>query len=224
MRARILAYERTSLLWNVGDILKPLNKQKGPITTDPNAMEVDAGKGGQKGKGKQKGEGRGDWFNAWSWSGRWTKGGKSKRKPTKGKGKQKRKSKGKGKPPKGKGKAKGKLSPDRCRICGEWGHWGKECPQRDVREVRETRQVDRAVLTQGCHQAVQHPIALSEVQQLLHNVQSVVFACITWPHLPCSFQNGMLCQRFLPMIGRRIPPDPDREGLRCSFLSRVLHQ
>ena len=93
---------------------------------------------GQKGKGKQKGKGRGDWFNAWNWAGRWTKGGKSKGTTTKGKGKQKGKSKGKGKQQsKGKGKAKGKLSPDRCRICGEWGHWGNECPQREVREVRE---------------------------------------------------------------------------------------
>ena len=211
VRERILACERTCRLWNVEDILKPLNKPRGPAAIDPNAMEVDAvmfkGKGGQKGKGKQKGKGRGDWFNAWNWAGRWSKGGKSKGKPTKGKGKQKGKSKGKGKQPKCKGKAKGKLSPDRCRICGEWGHWGNECPQREVRfEKQVARQVDRATLIQGHHQAVQQPTALSVVQQHQHSVGYVVFVCTMWPLLLCNFQNAMLCQRFHPMkIGRQFP-------------------
>ena len=140
VRERILSYERSSRLWSVDEMLKPLGKSD-PSGVAP--MEVDAvvkgkGKGHEKGKGK-KGKGKGSsWSDGWNWFNSWSKGfGKSKGK-SKGRGKSKGKGKGKGKQFKGKGKGKGKLNPDRCRICNGYGHWGNECPNRqdNVREVR----------------------------------------------------------------------------------------
>ena len=69
VRERILAYERSSRLWSVEDMVKPLNKQVDSSGVAP--MEVDAviykgkGKGGKKGKGKKGNKGKGSWSDAW---------------------------------------------------------------------------------------------------------------------------------------------------------------
>ena len=122
----------------MNDVLKPLGRQGQSSSQGPAPMEVDAaakGKGGDTGKGKQKGKQKGSWFNQWTNFSGWGKG-KSYKGKSKGKGKSKSKGKSKGKQSKGKGKQKGKLSSDRCRVCGGTGHWGNECPQRqDARQV-----------------------------------------------------------------------------------------
>ena len=147
VRERILAYERSSRLWSVEDIVKSTTKQTDNMGLAP--MEVDQvskGKGKGKGKGKSKSKGKGNWSDAWSWTSSWFKGGGKQKGKTrdKGKGKSKGKSKGKNK---GKGKQKGKLNPDRCRVCGGFGHWGNECPNKQdgVREVRESGQQQQTV-------------------------------------------------------------------------------
>ena len=80
VRERILAYERSSRLWSVEDMIKPLNRAGQGTQDTSGPMEVDAvtnkGKGwkGEKGgKGKKGGEGKGDWSSFWSWSNSWSK-------------------------------------------------------------------------------------------------------------------------------------------------------
>ena len=76
VRERILSYERSSRLWSVDEMLKPLGKSD-PSGVAP--MEVDAvvkgkGKGHEKGKGK-KGKGKGSsWSDGWNWFNSWSKG------------------------------------------------------------------------------------------------------------------------------------------------------